>query len=515
MLNQLIPIASVVGTALVIITIIILGLMKIYKVADVDKVLIITGGREPKIKISGGSFVIPVFRKASYFDLCILTVTADRDEIRTVTSVPIVTDWTAQIRPDTTDENKLLTAIMSFKERGPNGIINDVKLTLTGAVRDVVSSMTPEEVLKEKQKFQEKVKETVADELNNMGLALVSLNIQDVYDNNGYYDNIAALDMSDKEREAENKKARVNQEIRAQKAEAEKVASQVELDSQLAIAEKTRDNEIKQAEYKAETDTAKANADVAGILQETKRKQDIAEEEGRVEVIRQEQYNLAAQKEQEVVKTRSESRKIESEINAQADANVQKINADMKVEVAKKDAEAVKTTADAQAAKILKEGEAQAEISKKKGIAEAEAKRAQLLAEAEGEKAKLLAQAEGEKALSDARSANNSVNFEIEKVKIDANARIQIATKTAEIMAEVGKNAEFVNISGNGGSTGNSFLDTLGGLPELLKIVDTKNQALNGQSFTDQIKSIVSSIAEPIKGSESNKIPLKESKDSK
>ena len=36
----------------------------IYKVADIDKALIITGGKTPKIKVSGGSFVIPIFRKA-------------------------------------------------------------------------------------------------------------------------------------------------------------------------------------------------------------------------------------------------------------------------------------------------------------------------------------------------------------------------------------------------------------------------------------------------------------------
>lgn len=42
----------------------------IYKVADIDKALIITGGKEPIIKVSGGSFVIPIFRKAQYFDLC-------------------------------------------------------------------------------------------------------------------------------------------------------------------------------------------------------------------------------------------------------------------------------------------------------------------------------------------------------------------------------------------------------------------------------------------------------------
>ena len=133
-----------IGICVAVVAIVIVFLCSIYKVASIDKALIITGGKEPKIKVSGGSFVIPIFRKAQTFDLCMLTVKADRDEIRTVTSVPIVTDWTAQIRPDTSDMNNLRKAIMSFKERGQDGIIQDVKLTLTGAVRDIVASMTPE-----------------------------------------------------------------------------------------------------------------------------------------------------------------------------------------------------------------------------------------------------------------------------------------------------------------------------------------------------------------------------------
>lgn len=239
-------------------------LCSIYRVAEIDKALIITGGKEPKIIVSGGSLVIPIFRKAQYFDLCMLTVTADKDEVKTKTSVPIVIDWTAQIRPDTMNIANLKKAIMSFKERGQDGIKNDVRLTLTGAVRDIVASMTPEEVLRDKVAFADNVKKIVADEMMNMGMELVSLNIQDITDNNGYYDNIAALDMEDKRREAENKRAVVDQAVRTQKAESEKIASQNELDSRLAVAEKQRDNNLRIAGFKAETDRANADAEIAG-----------------------------------------------------------------------------------------------------------------------------------------------------------------------------------------------------------------------------------------------------------
>ena len=505
-----------IGICVAVVAIVIVFLCSIYKVASIDKALIITGGKEPKIKVSGGSFVIPIFRKAQTFDLCMLTVKADRDEIRTVTSVPIVTDWTAQIRPDTSDMNNLRKAIMSFKERGQDGIIQDVKLTLTGAVRDIVASMTPEAVLRDKAEFAQKVKDTVQDEMSNMGMELVSLNIQDISDNNHYYDNIAALDMEEKRLAAENKKAEIDRDVRTKQAEAEKIASQNELDSELAISEKQRDNNLKMAVFKAETDKANADAAIAGELQSTIRQQEIAEQMGRVEVVRQEQANLAALKKKEVIVTEAQAEKEKSQIHAEAEANIRKIQADAQVQVAEKEATAVKIQAEAAAEKTKKEGQAIADVQKQKGIAEAEVVRqkgladAEIarqkgLAEAEAEKAKLLAQAEGERALADARASNEKVNFEIERMKIEANAKIEIATKTAQIMANLGQNAEFVNIGGGGtagalGKTGNVLLDTLSGIPELMKVLNAENQALNGKGINEEIHDLVDSAVSPAKG---------------
>lgn len=497
-------------TAVVIIALIAF-FCSIYKVADIDKALIVTGGKEPRIKVSGGSFVIPIFRKAQYFDLCMLTVKADRDEIRTITSVPIITDWTAQIRPDTSNEDNLKKAIMSFKERGQEGIITDVKLTLTGAVRDIVASMTPEAVLRDKAEFAQKVRDTVEDEMMNMGMELVSLNIQDISDNNNYYDNIAALDMEDKRLAAENKKADIDREVRKKKAEAEKDASQNELDAELAVAEKQRDNDLKQAGFKAETDKANADAQVAGELQKTIRQQEVTEQQGRIEVVKQEQANLAAVKEKEVIATKAEAEK-----------EKQRIQAESRMQVAEKDANAVKIQAEAEAEKTRKEGQAVADVAKQKGLAEAEVKKQQGLAEAEvtkqqglaeaeAEKAKLMAQAEGERALSEARASNDKVNFEIEKIRIENNAKIEIATKTAEIMANIGQNAEFVNIggaaTGNGvNSTGNVLIDTLSAVPGLMKTLNAENEALNGKPINEEIKNLVSSFVEPAKGILSNTV---------
>lgn len=483
-----------VGIGVIALLVLIIFLCKIYKVAEMDKALIITGGKEPVIKVSGGSFVIPIFRKADYFDLCMLTVPADSDEIKTKTSVPIVVDWTAQIRPNTKDLQILKKAIVSFKERGNDGIIDDVKLTLMGAVRGVVATLTPEQVQNDKETFKEEIMKSVKDELDEMGLELVSLNIQDITDNNGYYDDIAAIDREEKRKEAEKVKAMANQQIRQQSAESEKVAKQSELDTELQIAEKNRDNDLKKAAFKIETDKANADAEIAGELQKTIRMQEVAEQEGKVEVVRQEQANLAAIKEKEVIKTRAEAEKVQAEIKAEEEANVATINAEAEAKVMEQKAtgkaKAVKTEAEAEANATKIKGETEAEIISKKGMAEAEAI-----------KAKKLAEAEGEKALAEARAGNDKVNFEIEKIKIMEEAKVQIATNMATVMAEIGKNAEFINIGGSAnGANGNVLIDTLSQIPGLMKTLDVSNNALNGKSFNDSISDVVRAVAEPLKG---------------
>ncbi len=543
-MEKIIAILLPIGIIVVVAFLLFILAKVMYRIADVDKALIITGGKKPRVIISGGAFVIPIIRKADFFDLCMLTVKADKDEIMTKTAVPVVVDWTAQIRPDRSDHAKLETAIISFKERGNQGIIEDVKLTLMGAVRDVVASMTPEQVLADKEAFKKLIQESVDDELEKMGLELVSLNIQDITDHNGYFDNIAYLDKAEKQKAADVKKAetdRITRERRASESlaaeQAEASASQqaeiARMNAEQAKNDKRKETDLKIAANKVETDTAQANAEVAKELQATKRAREVEEQRGAVEITKQEQANLAAQKKREVMITEAESQKETQRINAEAKANVksieaeneiavaerianakrkeaegkadvEKTQAEARVNVAQKDADAVKHKAEAEAAKVRAEGTATADVVKAHQEAEAEGKRAQLMAEADGIKAKglaeaesikarKLAEAEGERALAEARAANDKVNFEIEKLKISTEAQIKVATATAEIMANIGQNAEFVNIGGgnipgiSGNGTGNSFIDTLTSIPALMKVLNTENEVLNGKKITDEI----------------------------
>jgi flotillin len=501
---------------IIVALVLVVFLISIYKVARVDQALIITGGKKPKIIVSGGGFVIPIFRKYSFFDMCISTVRAVGDEIKTTTGVPVVVDWTAQIRPDP-DEKQLQLAATSFLERGPDDIVRDVKLTLDGGVREVVASMKPEQVLREKEEFSRLVRLSVSEEMKNLGFTLVSLNIQDVTDKNGYFANLAASDREGRRREAENITAEANQAVREKIARSNQSATEAELAAELAIAGKTRDNEVQRAEYKAETERARADADIAGELQATARQRDLATQRGQVQVEEQVQANLAAQKRKEVIQTEAEAQRVKVEIDASASAGKLKIEAAARASVmeteavgkanaAKKDAEgdavAIQTMAEGEAQATKARAEAAAAKTRQEGVAEAEIITKKGLAEAEAIKAKMLAEAEGEKALADARAAHEGVNLKVTLAEIEQRARIEIATNAAKVMTEIGRNAKFVDLGAGTGKDSNVLFDSLRHVPTLLEQLDVANRAITseGEAFNETIRKTVESIVSPLLG---------------
>ncbi len=158
----------------------ILFLCSIYRVTDVNKALIVSGGKETIIKTSGGSFIIPVFRKASYFDLGMVTVDSNKAELKTITDVPIIVDWTAQIRPYTEDTKILKKAVISFKNRGTHEMCNVARMIIMDSMKNIAAASTPEHLQNDRKSFKNESIKAAESELHEMGLKLVSLSIQDI-----------------------------------------------------------------------------------------------------------------------------------------------------------------------------------------------------------------------------------------------------------------------------------------------------------------------------------------------
>ena len=542
----LILIGAIAG-GLVLLTIILFAMIK---TAKGNEALVVSGvgatdkNGNPKIKRAGGRVVIPFIQKAKYFDLCVRTAKVEGDVTKTQTGVPIQIDWAVAYNPDVSSNESLQRAVCNFLDKNDKELERVILDVVSGGVRAVIAKMTPEEVMNGKDKLDDQVKESISAQMKDLGFNTI-LSIHEVEDAEGstYYKDLAARDRETRRRDAANISAEAEQSMREKRADTDRMAQEKELDAQVAVAERKRDTDVKKAQFMAETAREQVKSEMAADLEQEAINQQLAEKQGTVQVTIAEQANRAALKQQEVEITRAETQKKTTVINAEAEAERKKAEATGEAEAKKVsaagNAEAQKLTAageaEAAAVRKTKEAAAQAEARKleadgaatarkteanaeaeavkvqadaeatatiAKGEAEAQAIAAKGKAEAEAIEAKGKAEAEAARALSDAQAANDKVNFELKRIEIEQNTRVQVATNIATVMAEVGKNAKFYDFGGGAKQEGGSDLLTgiLGRIPQVFAKADMQNEALNGEDLTTTVQKLVAAVADPIKG---------------
>lgn len=481
--------------AIFILVIVIIGFIFVrarYKIADANQALVITGGKgDPKILVGGGAFVPPL-RKGEFFDLGLKTVSSTNEATHTNTMIPVVVEWTAQLRADTSkDENgelnlSLRNAILGFTNFSGN-IADSLQQSLEGEVRAVIATMTPEDLVRNKVNFTEQVNTNVRDSMAELGFKLVSLNIGKITDPFGYYENLAAKDREEKRREASNLKADADRAIAVRNAETNEASKAAEQKRDLALAEQERALKVRKAEIRAETGIAEADAEIAGQLQTELRGQELAARQGEVEVVRERQRQAAAIARREVIVTEAETTKQKSEIEADAEARKREIEAEAEAEVARRkaqgEADAITRTTEARAKQVRETGFAEAEVAKAKGEADAAA----ILA-------KGTAEAETQRKMAEALAANEGANLRVTIAEIESRTRITVSTEMGKAMAEIGKNAKFIDMGGSSNKDGDLLTRVMGNVPELFSKLDVKSDALQGSSFGDALASFLSTV---------------------
>jgi len=450
-----------------------------YKIAKPDEALVISGGgKGMKIYQSGGAFVGP-FSRHQFFPLGVMTVRSDDQAAMSKTLVPVIVQWTAQLRADSENEAALQKAVLGFASHGTNvsQIQDSLVRTLDGEIRAVVATMTPEEVVQDKEGFSSKVTSGVTERMTELGFKLVSLNIAEVSDKGGHYANLAAADRESKRREAETLTANANQEIAVAQARADQISESAQLDKQLTVAEKARDVALRQAGFDQETAAA----------------------QGQVTVVRAQQEQAAANAQQQVAVTEAETarKKIEIEaqsqarkveIDAQAAATVQKTNATAKAEAAaieaKGESDAIALKTQAQAEQIRQQGQAEADAAKARGEAEGAA----ILAVGQAE-------AERERLMADALAANEGANMQLRLAEIESTMRVTIATKSAEAVGSIGEKVTIVDMGAGSREGGGGVLtNLLKDLPGLMQQGDLQSQLLGGAPLGAMIGSLVAGL---------------------
>jgi len=231
-----------------------------------------------------------------------------------------------------------------------------------GHLRSIIGSLTVEEIIRERDRLAQEVKDGSHGEMEKLGIVVDSLQIQEIEDGTGYINNIAAPHA-----------AAIASQARIAQAQADQEATQREQEAAALKAQYQRDTEIKQAGFAAEVEQARAKAAQAGPLAQAQSSQEVIQ-----------QQTLLAEREAELTEKR-----LESEVRRPADAEAYKTRT-----LADADRDKVKAETDAEAFRQRTLAEANRDTVK--FSTEAEANRQRMIASAEAEAKKVRAEADAE-----------------------------------------------------------------------------------------------------------------------
>ena len=369
-----------------------------YVKAAPDTAIIISGLRKKqKILIGKAGIKIPFLERMDKLNLKLSPI-----DVKTSNAVPtadyinINVDATVNVKISN-QSDKLGLAAENFLNKNTEYIAGVAREVLEGNVREIVDKMKLEEMVSDRQKFANLVKENAEPDLAAMGLDIISFNVQNFVDGNDVIENLGIDNIVKIKKAAAIARAESEKEIKVAQARADKEANDAQVISQTEIAKKQNELAIQKAELKKESDIKKAEADAAYNIQSQEQRKtievatanaDIAKQERDIELKKKE----AEAKEQELnatIKKQADAQKYAAQQKADAELYQRQKEAEAKKFELEREAEAQKIKAEADMFKAEKEAEA----IKTKGLAEAEAIKAKSLAEAEGIEKKAEAQA--------------------------------------------------------------------------------------------------------------------------
>lgn len=357
-----------------------------YLKAPPNMAYIISGlSKEPRILVGHAGFKVPFLERADKLYTGITQIDA-----RTSSSIPTVEY--INVRVDSTvivkvhDEPSLMRlAAQNFLNHTPEEISRKVNDLLEGNLREVVGNMKLTEMVSDRNAFNERVRASAAIDLENLGIKLISFNVQNFSDDNDVIVNLGIDNVEQIRKKASIAKSDAQREVAIAEAENAKQANDAKVKAAEEIARRNTDLEIKKAEFKREADTKLAEAEAAKAIEaENQRKTrevaaaeaDIARTERQTELKRQEielkereldalvrkqadadKYAAQKRAEAELIKRQKEAEAKAYEIEQQAKAL--KVKAEAEKEAALLQAEGIKAVGAAEAEAIEKKAEAQ------------------------------------------------------------------------------------------------------------------------------------------------------------
>jgi flotillin len=364
-----------IGAIIIVLTLLALLFAKQYRKVGPNEVLVISGGRKHALiapdgtktkigyryRLGGGTFVLPFMETVDTLPMEAITMNIKTPEVLTNAGVPIMAEAVAQIKIDSSDHSIRLAA-EQFLGLGKEGIRSVAETVLEGKMREVMGTMTVEQIYKARHEFSINVTQAAQNDFSRMGLNMMSFALKDISDTHGYLDALGKPQIVAAKRDAIIAEAETEKEATIKSSEARKEGEIARLAAEASIAKAQWENEAKKAGSQVEVNQKKAKADFAYEIERARLSQDMKREEGKVKFIEKQE----AIKIEELEIARKE-KELTSNVIKPADARKYQMKAEAEAEEFRIQSEA-RGKADA----MKLEGIAQAEKTKHLGLAEAE-----------------------------------------------------------------------------------------------------------------------------------------------
>jgi flotillin len=347
---------------------------KLYRKAGPHEALIVYGFRGTRIIKGHGTVILPMIETCRGLSLELMSFdVAPQQDLYTRQGVAVTVEAVAQIKVKS-DPESIRTAAEQFLTKNPQEREGLIRLVMEGHLRGIIGQLTVEEIVKQPEMVGERMRSTCAEDMNKMGLEVISFTIKEVRDKNEYISNMGRPDIARIKRDADVASAEAERDTAIKRAEATRAASvaTAQADQERVMAqtlslakqaEAQRDLEIKKATYKELTKRQEAQADKAYEIQENIMQQQVIAESVKVRQIEKEQ-EIKVQ-DAEIIR---HERELIATILKQAEVERKRIET-----LAEADKQRQILEAEGHASAIRTQGEAEAEIIFKKGDAEARA----------------------------------------------------------------------------------------------------------------------------------------------
>ena len=285
-----------------------------YKKAPPDTAFIISGMRK-KIIIGKASVKVPFFERMDKLSLKLIAI-----DVKTTNAVPtadyinIQVDAAVNVKVSSEPE-KLALASENFLNQNTQYIANIAREVLEGNMREIVGRMRLEEMVSDRQKFANLVKENAEPDLGAMGLDIISFNVQNFSDENGVIEDLGIDNISQIKKKAAIAKAEADKEIAVAKAEADRQANDARVNAEREMEKKNNELALQKADLKKQADTKKAEADAAYEIQNQQQRKVIEIATAEASIAKQEKEIVLKEKEAEV-----QEKELDARVKKQAEA---------------------------------------------------------------------------------------------------------------------------------------------------------------------------------------------------